>query len=97
MLALPCPWSHASRLAFSTVLALASLAVPCLARADVGTEALPDYLEALREDPVFTLQYLFLAGNPPAYPGPLLCGGDETPDELGTCSGPPPGCSKASP
>jgi len=48
-------------------------------------------------DAVYTLQYLFLAGDPPVHPGPFLCGGDETPDELGTCSGPPPGCSKATP
>jgi len=46
-------------------------------------------------DAVYTLQYLFLAGDPPVYP--IICGGDETPDDLGTCSWPPPGCSNASP
>jgi hypothetical protein len=48
-------------------------------------------------DAVYTLQYLFLSGAPPAYPGPVLCGADETPDGLGSCSGGPPGCAKASP
>ena len=62
----------------------------CLDAADSDDTGVIDLSDA-----VYTLLYLFLAGDPPAYPGPIICGGDETPDDLGTCTGPPAGCSKA--
>lgn len=38
-------------------------------------------------DAVVILGYLFLGGTEPAAPGPRVCGGDSTDDELGPCIG----------